>query len=119
MLKSVLHKQHHVDTFAAPDREPHVDDLEIDADGCVKIKWYEISEEGRNGVIRGYKIYYRTDCFPEDDPASHSDHVEVMAPTTSYKLCNLRPGRHYRISVAGFTSGGTGPSNERETFTGK
>ena len=109
----------HVDPFVAPDGGPHMDDLEIDADGCVKIKWHEISEEDRNGFIRGYKIHYRTDCLPEDDPDSNSGHVEVMAPSTDYKLCNLRPGRQYRISVAGFTLGGTGPYSERETFTGK
>ena len=46
-----------VDLFSAPGGEPHMEDLEIDADGCVKIKWHEISEEDRNGVILGYKIY--------------------------------------------------------------
>ena len=101
--------------FAAPDGTPHIDDLEIDADGCVKIKWHEISEEDRNGVILGYKIHYRTACFPEDNPASHS----VMAPSTDYKLCNITPGWQYHISVAGFTQAGSGPSSDREVFTGK
>ena len=96
-----------------------MDDLEIDAVGCVKIKWHEISEEDRNGVILGYKIYYRTACFPEDNPAGHSGHVDVMAPNTDYKLCNIPPGWQYRISVSGFTQGGSGPSSEREIFTGK
>jgi len=93
--------------------------LEIDDDGCVNIKWYEISEEDRNGVILGYKIYYRTACFSEDDPSSHSGHVEVMAPSTHYKLCNIPQGWQYRIGVSGFTQVGSGPSNEREIFTGK
>ena len=96
-----------------------MEDLEIDADGCVKIKWHEISEEDRNGVILGYKIYYRTSCFPEDDPTSHSGHVDVMAPSTEYKLCNISARRQYQISVAGFTKGGSGPSSERDVFTGK
>ena len=92
-----------------------MEDLAIDTDGCVKIKWYEISEEDRNGLILGYKIYYRTSCFPEDDPG----HVDVMAPSTEYKLCNIPAGRQYQIGVAGFTKGGSGPSSERDVFTGK
>jgi len=96
-----------------------MDDLEIDASGCVKIKWHEISEEDRNGVILGYKIYYRTACFPEDNPAGYSGHVDIMAPNTDYKLCNIPPGWQYHISVSGFTQGGSGPSSEREIFTGK
>lgn len=96
-----------------------MDDFEIDADGCVEIRWHEISEEDRNGVILGHTINFHTDCFPEGDPSRHSGHVDVMAPSTDYKLCDLRPGLQYRIGVAGFTSNGLGPSNDREIFTSK
>ena len=102
-----------------PDEAPHIEDLEIDANDCVDIKWNSISKEHRNGLILGYRISYHTDCYSEEDPLRHSGHVDVFAPSTNYKLCGLRPGLQYRIRVAGFTSRGPGKFNDREIFTCK
>ena len=103
-----------------PSEGPQIEYYEVMADGCVLVKWNEISEENRNGKIIGFRIFYETSCFSEDDPRRHYGSLDVNDPSQRYgKVCNLHPGLQYRIHVAGFTSKGVGKFNDREVFTSK
>lgn len=96
-----------------------MEDPQFDADGCIEIKWHPISEKHRNGILRGYRVSYATDCFSEEDPSRHSGNVDVSASTFNFKLCQLRPALQYRIGVAASTSKGPGHFNHRDVFTSK
>lgn len=119
IISSVYQELRPFHLILVPSEAPHIEDLEIDANGCVDIKWNPISEEHYNGFLLGYRIFYYTDCVPEEDPSRHSGEVDVFAPSTYHKLCGLHPGLQYRIHVAGFTSKGAGEYNDREVFTCK
>ena len=97
-----------------PSEGPHIDDYKIDEDGCVKLEWHPISEENRNGRIRGYKVTWETSCFSEYDSHYHYESVNVSAPSTTVTVCDLSPGLDYRFGLAGYTSTGPGDVNHRD-----
>lgn len=103
-----------IDLIIVPSEAPHFDDPNIDADGCVELKWHPISEEHQNGRIIGHTISYETNCYGEDDPSYHSGNVNVSAPSMTETICDLHSGLQYRVGIAGFTSKGTGHFNFRE-----
>ena len=104
---------------------PWIEKYDLSSNGSVQIYWRALSENDKNGIIRGYSIFYETLCKDRQNRSSwHSGVVNVSAPLNdyvmNYTLNELRPGFGYSVRMAAFTSKGTGPKyHAKHVWTSK
>ena len=68
----------------------------------IEVKWDEVDSQLKNGVIKGYKIYYKSE-------AEEGRFVDIDDATVSQKLLNnLFANTWYNISMVAYTSVGDG-----------
>ena len=68
----------------------------------IEVKWDEVDSQLKNGVIKGYKIYYKSE-------AEEERFVDIDDATVSQKLLNnLFANTWYNISMVAYTSVGDG-----------
>ena len=87
---------------------------DLSSNGSVQIYWRALSERDKNGIIRGYSIFYETLCKDHQNRSSWSSGVVNVSSSLNdnimnYTLKDLRPGFGYSVRIAAFTSTGTGP----------
>ena len=75
------------------------------------VRWDPIPAEGRNGIITGYKAWYRKMVEPAVWKRMEFCNVYWCEAT------NLEMNTPYRINVAGFTMKGAGPVASVEAIT--
>ena len=68
----------------------------------IEVRWDEVDSQLKNGVIKGYKIYYKSE-------AEEERFVDIDDATVSQKLLNnLFANTWYNISMVAYTSVGDG-----------
>ena len=68
----------------------------------IEVKWDEVDSQLKNGVIKGYKIFYKSE-------AEEERFVDIDDATVSHKLLNeLFANTWYNISMVAYTSVGDG-----------
>ena len=68
----------------------------------IEVRWDEVDSQLKNGVIKGYKIYYKSE-------AEEERFVDTDDATVSQKLLNsLFANTWYNISMVAYTSVGDG-----------
>ena len=68
----------------------------------IEVKWDEVDSQLKNGVIKGYKIFYKSE-------AEEERFVDIDYATVSQKLLNnLFANTWYNISMVAYTSVGDG-----------
>ena len=68
----------------------------------IEVKWDEVDSQLKNGVIKGYKIFYKSE-------AEEERFVDIDDATASQKLLNnLFANTWYNISMVAYTSVGDG-----------
>lgn len=80
--------------------------------GEVTVQWDPIPPHTTNGILLGYRVYYREN-FP-----SGTKSVDTTGPNVhKVILRGLKAAETYRMSVAAFTSKGAGPGSYRRYIT--
>ena len=70
------------------------------------VSWYPVPPQYANGRILGYNVYYkRTQYYYYSDTIARINNTKLPKVV----LPNIQTGERYQISVAAFTSVGTGP----------
>ena len=70
------------------------------------VSWYPVPSQYANGRILGYNVYYkRTQYYYYSDTIARINNTKLPKVV----LPNIQTGERYQISVAAFTSVGTGP----------
>ena len=99
--------------FLVPRASPYVYYKVLGAHS-INISINPIPKQYHNGKLLGYTIRYQDLC-----QGNFSLRVNVGVANRSYILTGLKPGKQYKILVAGFTSAGTGPYRNIYLYTGK
>ncbi|XP_068732582.1 uncharacterized protein [Montipora capricornis] len=86
--------------------------VQMQRSDSIRILISPISEQYHNGKLLGYTIIYQDACF-----RNSTTQVNVSVLTTTYTITGLKAGTWYDVSVAAFTSKGTGPYRHRRTYT--
>ncbi|KAL9958642.1 hypothetical protein ACROYT_G035690 [Oculina patagonica] len=80
------------------------DVYDVTSTSC-EIRWGQIPDEGKNGVIIGYELQYNSRL-------SSRQTVSLNGNTSSYHLTGLQSYTQYRISIVGVTSAGPGSHDD-------
>jgi len=81
--------------------------------GIIRVTWRHVPSDGVNGVLFGYKVFYRLsdDRGDEDNGAQYSE-VTVGPTDLQASIEGLINSETYEIRVAGFTKAGVGVVSE-------
>lgn len=100
MLLTILAFRYLVPTAPPGNREVY----SVTSTSC-EIRWGQIPDEDKNGVIIGYQLQYKS-LF------SSRQTVSLDGNTSSYHLTGLQSYTQYRISIVGVTSAGPGSHDD-------
>ena len=92
--------------FLVPGRAPNnvqVTSFEFTSD--LLVKWEPLPQQYANGILLGYKIYYREN----QDDSSYTGVYALGHSATNSTLKDLKAGHQYQVAVTAFTSKGEGP----------
>ena len=91
-----------------PDAAPRNVDGYNKSSESIEVTWENVIGKDRNGIITGYKVYYKA---VEEFALNKTEEVEVVNNGIAVKqvLVSLEKYISYNITVLAFTSKGDGP----------
>ncbi|XP_031557164.1 receptor-type tyrosine-protein phosphatase F-like [Actinia tenebrosa] len=89
-----------------PDTAPVVTDIYPVRYDTMKVMWSSIPENHRNGIFRGYKIYYKELLYPRN---KWEVFVVTGGDVTSTMVTGLKSYTEYCVKMSAFTSKGEYP----------
>lgn len=99
--------------FSVPDASPNITDITPVSCDTINITWSPISENTRNGIIRGYTIYYKAGLANGSWAKWQSLNVSTgnlsSVNVTKAVISRLRPNLMYCFKMTASTSKGEFP----------
>ena len=86
----------------------------------IYVEWRPPKSRERNGIIRGYYVYY-VEVGENDDPVVQTERMEDTGDGNRNEavIVGLKPDTRYHIQVAGYTRKGDGMRSNPKTVTTK
>lgn len=88
-----------------PDAAPKFHSCRNQSSTAIRLQWYELSKNESNGVITGYRIYYKETAFP-DRPLKEIDNISLGQATQDVR--NLKEFTKYSFRISAYTRKGEG-----------